>query len=240
MAWELFRREGADGLEMIGVDALLLADAPLAALPIAVEVSVTNTSVHPDVLAETEGTLESLSAKLGGRLAGVVRSATNLWTLVYLPSDERARQFSEVPLPRSASIWVQPAIDPDWRIFDRVRPVGMEEQSMYDLGVMRRLHAAGDRGGERRIDHVVASLAVDAASGFVTAAKSVLVDAQVQTDSTSGTVTVSHLADPTDITTDAWTLRQIGERHGGRYEGWTCEVAGAPPPPARKRRRFRR
>lgn len=238
MAWELYRREGAGGLEMIGVDGDLLVDGPVAALPLACEVTIETPSTRPEVLASTETVIERITEELGGRIVGTSRTATRLWVLVHLPGDEHAARFTLIPLPANASVSVAPANDPDWTIFDRIRPVGMEEQSMSDLRVMAGLHAAGDVGGIRPVEHVVTELPDERAASFISAVATIGLAADEPAD---GTVVLRHEADPSDITQDSWTIRLIAERHGATYGGWGCDVVGgAPARPQPKPKWFRR
>lgn len=227
---------------MVGVDADLLRDAPLAGLPVAVEITIRDASVHPEVTGEAEAGMKTVAQRCDGRIVGTVRSDSELWTLVHLPTDESAHRFLEIPSPRTAAIEVQPTIDPDWTIFERLRPVGIEHQSMLDLSVLAGLHREGDRGGVRRVDHVVTGMDAEARDRFAAAATSVLgTDAiDVDVDGADDTVRVAHRADPVDITPDAWTLRQIAERHGGTYDGWGCEVLAPDAAGTAKKRWFRR
>ena len=141
-----------------------------------------------------------------------------------------------MPLPAKASVSVAPSRDPDWTIFERARPVDMEVQSMRDLRMMAELHAAGDSGGVRPIEHAVSGLVADRSSAFSSAARSIGLDPGPVED---GRIMLRHDADPSDITPESWTLRLIAERHGADYDGWRCDVVGAPAP-ARERRWRRR
>jgi hypothetical protein len=237
MAWELFRREGANGFEMMGVDGELLVEAPLADLSIAVEITIEAVSTLPEFIGPAEAGIERIADDLAGRVAGTSRTATTLWTLVHVPSDEDAARFTQLPLPAKASVSVAPSVDPDWTIFERVRPVDMEAQSMRDLRVMAELHAAGDVGGLRSIEHVVTGLDPERAAAFVAAAATLGFEPS-STD--GGRMALRHEADPSDITPDSWTLRLIAERHGATYVGWGCDVISARPPAGAGRRWRRR
>ena len=225
VGWQLFRREGSDGLEMIGVDGDLLDDAPLAELPLACEITVEAPSTLPEFMASTQAAIDSVVA--------TGRKATVLWVLVYLPSDEHAVRYSQIPLPAKASLSVAPANDPQWTIFDRARPVDMEMQSMQDLALMAELHAAGDVGGVRRVEHTVGGLAADRRTPFVAAARSVGFETE---DAAAEPIVLHHRVDPSGITPDSWTLRLITERFGATYGGWSCELVR----PAERRRPWRR
>jgi len=222
MAWELFRRDGPDGFQMMGVDGDLLTEAPDHALPLACEITIEAPSTLPEFVAPTEAAIDTITEEIGGRVAGTSRTATRLWILGYLPSDEHAGRFAQVPLPTNASVSVAPSNDPEWTLFERVRPVDMEEQSMRDLRVMAKLHAAGDTGGVRTIEHVVSGLAADRAAAFVSAAGSIGFESGPAEDDR---MILRHDGDPSDITAGSWTLRLISERHGAVYEGWECDVA---------------
>ena len=136
---------------------------------------------------------------------------------------------------------VAPSRDPGWTIFDRVRPVDMEEQSMHDLRRMAALHAAGDVGGVRPIEHDVSGLVPERSAAFLAAAATVGFE-PVSSDtglSDAGRMVLRHDVDPADITPDSWTLRLIAERHGAVYDGWRCAVVhprGADRPRRRRRR----
>jgi hypothetical protein len=226
MGWELFRRDAADGFKIVGVDGDLLVDAPIAGLPTAIEVKIEAPSTAPSALKQTESAIEQITSQLVGRIAGTIRGETQLWTLIHLPTDEHARRFSEISLPSGASISVAPTVDPEWTVFERVRPVGMEEQSLLDLRVMSQLHAAGDRGGVRRVEHTIVGLDQNVVEAFLAAVSSVLGSIDTQHDGVAANWTISHDADPAEITPDSWTIRQIAERHGAEYDGWGCAVVG--------------
>jgi hypothetical protein len=221
MAWELFRRDGPDGFEMIGVEGDLLTEAPDLALPLAVEITIDAPSTLPEFIARTEAAVDTITDQIGGRVVGTSRTATRLWALVHLPSDEHAARFTRVPLPAKASVSVAPSRDPEWTIFERVRPLDMEVQSMRDLRTMAELHAAGDAGGVRSIEHVVSGLESDRSPAFVSAAGSIGFEpGPLERDR----MILRHDADPSDITPESWTLRLIAERHGAVYGGWQCDV----------------
>jgi hypothetical protein len=225
MGWELFRREGADGFEMVGVDGDLLADAPDPDLPLAVEITIDALSTRPEFIAAAETAVERITDEIGGRIAGTSRAATRFWALVHLPSDEHAARFTQIPLPAKASVTVAPSNDPGWTIFERVRPIGMEEQSMRDLRRMAELHAAGDVGGVRTVEHVVTGLTDDTVERFMAAVSGVFPTIATAREGGADRWVLAHRGDPADITSDSWTIRQIAERFGARYDGWRCQVA---------------
>jgi len=221
---------------MVGVDGDLLTEAPLTELPMAIEITIEAPSTLPEFIGSAEATIDKVTTQLRGRVAGTARTATRLWVLVHLPNDQHAERFTQVPLPAKASVSVAPANDPGWTLFERVRPVDMEEQSMRDVAVMAELHAAGDVGGVRSIEHVVTGVDPDQAASLGRAAGTV--GFTVTTDDGDRMV-LRHEADPTDITPDSWTLRLIAERHGAEYDGWGCAVVASPSPAPRRRWRRR-
>ncbi len=236
MAWDLFDRDGDGGFQICGIDSAARIDAPVAALPIGCEITVESTSASPDALAATERDLEAVTASLNGRIVATRRTRTTLTTLSYLPSDDGADRYAAIALPGGASVSVAPAIDPDWTLFASARPSGMEEQSMLDHRVRNGLHAAGDAGGVRTIEHIVSGLVIDRVEAFTTAVESVGVSV---THVASDRIALAHEADPTDVTESSWTIRLIAERFGGVYDGWGCTVlrdeASAPKTPAPKK-----
>lgn len=225
---------------MVGVEGDLLEEAPVASLPVAVELTIQATSTLPDALVRTESAIGVVAEQLGGCIAGTIRGATELWTLVYLPTDQHASRFAEIPLPSGASISVAPTIDPEWTLFEQARPVDMEVQSMLDFRVMSQLHASGDRGGVRRIDHVIVDLSADDVQSFIAAVSSVLGPVESEHDAGANSWTISHDADPAEITADSWTIRQIAERHRAEYDGWGCPMVDGHEAMGAKRRWWQR
>ena len=140
---------------------------------------------------------------------------------------KQAAEFGTLPLPDKAKITVVPTRDPDWTIFERVRPIGMEQQSMEDLRIVRNLHDHGDIGGSRQILHVIHDLAESQIQPFVASMISLGYRAEVEAPELG--VLVVHESEPSEVTSDSWTIRQVAERHGGRYDGWRCEVIRTPP-----------
>ncbi len=221
VAWDLFDRDGAGGFQICGIDSDARVEAPVAGLPIGCEITVESTSASPDALAATERDLEAVTASLNGRIVATRRTRTTLTTLSYLPSDDGADRYAAIALPRGASVSVAPAVDPEWTLFASARPTGMEEQSVLDYRVRNGLHAAGDTGGFRTIEHIVSGLATDRVEPFTTAVGSVGVSV---THVDGDRVALAHEADPTDVTQTSWTIRLIAERFGGSYDGWGCTV----------------
>ncbi len=115
MAWELFRRHGPEGFQMMGVDGDLLTEAPDVALPLACEITIDAPSPLPEFVAATEAAVNTITEEIGGRVAGTSRTDTSLWILSFLPSDEYAGRFTKVPLPARASVSVgseqRPGVD---------------------------------------------------------------------------------------------------------------------------------
>ena len=226
MGWELFRRD-THGYEVVGVDGDLLIEAPLPEYPVACEVIVDAPSALPNVLSETETALEQVVAAVRGRLAATVRSHHRLWNLIALPSEEPADEFGTLPLSDKAKITVVPTRDPDWTIFEGIRPVGIEQQSMEDLRIVRNLHDDGDSGCSRQILHVAHDLVDGEVQPFVASMISLGYRTEVEADELG--VLVIHNSEPSEVTPDSWTIRQVARRHGGRYDGWRCEVIRTPP-----------
>lgn len=230
MAWELFRRDGEGGLEMIGIAGDLLDAGPVGALPMACEITVDAPATLPEFLAPTESDLDRLTGELGGRIVATSRTSTRLVTLTYLPSDEHAERFTRIALPARAAVSVAPANDPDWTLFDRYRPRDMETQSMADLARMADLHASGDVGGERDVEHTVTEIPAGRAAAFAEAVGRIGFIADARGDgAVDEPIVLRHRADPSDLTADSWTLRLVAERHGGVYRGWSCDIVRAEP-----------
>ncbi len=204
---------------------------PWPTFAVACEITIEAESAAPVALSSSEYDLERVTTTLVGRIVATSRTRTSLVTLAYLPSDDDADRYSKVSLPKGASVSVAPAIDPDWTtVRSRVRPVGIEEQSMLDFRVRNQLFAAMDLGGERPIEHVVVGLTDETVDDFtmsVTSATSVVRQPDVEVDAASWRGL--HVADPKDVTETSWIIRQIAERFGATYDGWGCPVeTGAP------------
>jgi len=239
MAWEMFDRDGSGGFQICGVDGDALADAPMADLPVACEITIEAQSAAPVALSSSEHDLERVTASLGGRIVATSRTRTSLATLAYLPTDNDASWYSKVSLPTGASISVAPAIDPEWTLFAAARPAGIEEQSMFDFRVRNDLFAASDIGGERPIRHLVVGLTDENVDEFTTSvAAATAVTREPGTEGDPSPWSGLHIADPSDVTQTSWIIRQVAERFGATYDGWGSVVRhGAPA--KRKRRWFR-
>lgn len=222
MVWEMFDRDGPGGFQICGVDGDVVDSAPIATLRVACEVTVEAESASPAVLEATERDLERVTDSLDGRIVATARTRSTLVTLVYLPSDDDADWYTRIALPLGAKISVASADDPDWTLFAKMRPEGIEEQSMLDYRVRTQLHKAGDVGGERTIDHVVTGLSTESLAAFEAAVAAM----GYTVESSGGSVALRVNADPRHVTDDSWTIRLIAERHGGNYDGWGCEVVG--------------
>lgn len=235
MVWEMFDRDGAGGFQICGVDGDALAQSPVTSLPVACEITVRADSAAPEMLAATERDIERTTTSLGGRIVATSRTRTTLVTLAYLPSDDDAEWFSKISLPRRASVSVAPAIDPEWTLFERTRPEGIEAQSMLDFRVRSELFAAGDVGGARPIEHVVRGLTPTTTDDFTVSVSAAIADLRRDVAGAEvGSWHGIHVADPKDVTDSSWMIRQIAERFGASYDGWGCAVVTGVEP---KRRR---
>ena len=237
MAWEAFSRDAPGGFHLVALDHALLDEAPIASLPLACEITIGVSKTISKEMTETEGEIDSVVGQLGGRVAGHARSPAELWILLYLPSEHKADRLARVRLPGDASLSVAPAIDPNWSLFDRLRPAGIEEQSLLDHRMFASLVRAGDNGARRVIEHVVTGVQSDRVDDFVHAAAAIGVTVTPQPD---GNIQIVHEVEPAAVTDTAWTIRQIAERHGGVYEGWTTELRTGRHELKRKSRWFRR
>lgn len=237
MAWEAFTRSVGGGSVIVSVDASLLDEAPIEALPVAVEVTIAVESSASGSTAEAEAGIEAIvQQQLAGRMVGRIQDRVEVWSLAYVPSDDRVDRLMSVPYPKHASVTVAPANDPAWTLFDRVRPVEMEQQSLLDHRVFRAMIDERDTGESRAIEHVVTDLDPARVDEFV---GSVSALGHVVTPQPDGAIQVLHEGQPFLVTDDAWTIRLIAERLGGTYVGWNVELGrGGTANP--KRRWFRR
>ena len=228
MGWDLFPRWSDRGFEMIGLADDLAASAPVAVLPIEVEVVVDAPSALPDALGATERELARLAAQAGGRVSATVRSERRLRTKLRLPagSDDAVARIRDVEAPRRATIAVHVTDDPGWARFEEVRPVEMETQALLDHRVLAELFDAGDVGGPRTIEHVVSDIDRERLGEFVESMRRLgLTSMESSTGGPERTsVTVRHDLEPSEVTPDAWTIRTIAERLGATYRGWRCPV----------------
>ena len=228
MGWDLFPRWSERGFEMVGLADDLLDAAPIASLPVEVEVVVDAPSALPDALGATERELAKRTVQAGGRVAATVRSDRRLRTKLRLPagSDDAVDRIRAVEAPRRATISVHVTHDPEWTRFDEIRPVEMETQALLDHRVLAELFDAGDVGGPRTIEHVVSDIGADRLGDFMESMLrlGLAAIASSTADPERTSATVRHELDPSEVTPDAWTIRTIAERVGATYEGWRCPI----------------
>lgn len=225
MGWSGFQRDVAGRVQLVGIEDALLDRYPVARLPYSYEIVLTGRAVGPDDAAATELAIRRLTEARAGFVVATQRSRRRLVTNVYLASADHADAFENVPLPRRTTIDLTVAFDPTWEAFARVRPRGIEIQSMQDFAVLGRLLEAGDGGQPRDIEHSVTRIADQAAAGLLAAIEQLGVSVElVPAGADERTATITHLAAPSDVTPVAWSIRGVAERFGAHYDGWTCEV----------------
>lgn len=240
MAWAGFQRDAASGVQLVGIEDALFDRYPVAGVGHAYEITMSARTVAPREAQATERAIRRLADGLAGFVVATVRSRRRLVTHVYLPSGDHAEVFESVPLPRRATIDVRVEFDPTWQRFDRVRPSGMELQSMSDFEVLATLLQAGDDGSPRPIEHRVVGVRPDASAVFLAAIEQLGVSVDfVPADRgrPARVAAIVHESAPSDVTPVAWRVRSVAERFGAVYDGWDCDVVvdGCLPDPVRRR-----
>lgn len=233
MAWQHYRRDGATGSMLVGVDPTLTGAGDelgrmAAERPWSCVVTWRGDHAHPDATHGVEQSIQGTVDAVEGRVMATARDDRSLTIVVRTASPDDAERM-RAALGGAVDVDVVP--DPGGRELASWVPEGIERQSLDDHRALDELFRAGDVGGPRAIEHTV-ELGGAADGGRVDELARSLraVGYQVAADpGVAPRLTVRHEAEPTEVTPDAWTIRQIADRLGAHYAGWRCEVVRPAP-----------
>jgi hypothetical protein len=231
-AWRTYPGTYSDAPAVWAVDLGALALAPVAALPVRVDVFVGVTSdadglpVDGAQVAGLEDAVRAIADRLGGVYVGRVSCAGVCRLTVHIPTEPP----STVTVPEFPSAPVATSYDPHWAfVRDVLGPDERQQRLLEDLEVVGMLEGQGD---PLAVPREVAHMAFfPGQAGAEQAANDLRADgfaAVVERDDEGEFSLTALRHDPVappvvhDLT---WAVKETVERHGGTYDGWNCGMA---------------
>lgn len=220
------------------VDLGAVEAAPVADLPVRLDVTARypadrHPGPGPARLDELTEAVRVAARALGGVLVGRVARAGHCRLTAHLPS--KPAEPVVISWPGAADPGAELATvveyDPHWAyVRDRLAPDERQGHVLTDLAVVDQLTAHGDvLVVPRPVEHVgyfsQPMSAESAAAELRTDGFGVTVERDDEgeyalTAARTDPVAPPHLHELT------WAVRQVVERHGGSYDGWSCAVTG--------------
>lgn len=220
------------------VDLAAVAAAPVEGLPVRLDI-VATFAAEPDgqpaaaeqaYLEQVRDALAKAVTPLGGVLVGQVSVDGTCRFTAHLP--EGAKPSLALP-PRDAGAPNSSSeFDPHWAyVRDALAPDERQEHILADLAVVKALSGNGDGLSTTRdiqlIGYFEGLEQADAAATELVAAG---YRADVERDDEGGyalAATRRAAVTPPALHELTWSVREIVERNGGAYDGWSCEVTPA-------------
>ena len=235
--WAVYPGEVGDGLAMYNIDLGAVEAAPVAKLPLRLDVDFgypgDGASGMPEATELTgihvldEAVRQTLKANRGSMIGRVLSKGTGRIT-GYLPEGVTAEQVTLPPVPGLEPV-VTLTPDPGWtRVRDELTPDAWQRNIMDDNQVVQELEAHGDR--------LSAPRPVEFLAYFPEAAKAEGAAEELRVEGFAVTVERGDEADfvlqairrdpvePPALHETTWQVRGIVERHDGLYDGWGCMV----------------
>jgi Regulator of ribonuclease activity B len=227
--WRTFPGSLHDGAGLWVVDLGAIAAAPVGDLPVRLDVlapyeaGVDGLPADPGTLAAQARAVTAAASGLGGAYVGLVASHGRSRLTAALPA-EPAEAVIVAGLTQAE---VSTAYDPHWAyVRDHLAPDDRQHQMLLDLSLLSLLTESGDPlTSPRPVTHGAAfadetsaqRAAVDLrAEGFA-----VNVQRDDEGDYSMEAVREDPVAAP-GVHELSWSVREVIERHGGSYGGWSC------------------
>jgi len=233
--WSIYPSEVGDRLTMYNIDLGAVDAAPVAKLPVRLDVELTydgdGASGMPrdEELVEIrtlEDAVDKAMRALGGAYVGRVLTDNTCRMTGYLPESAKA---PEIPAGPSLRPRLTLTPDPAWSVVrDELAPDPWQRNVIDDLQVIQQLQAHDDRlDVPREVEFIAYFAEAERAEvageelrgdGFATT---------VEPDDEGGFALKAVRRDPVaapDIHAVTWLVRETVERHDGEYDGWGCVI----------------
>jgi regulator of ribonuclease activity B/uncharacterized protein DUF695 len=227
--WRTFPGTINDAAGLWVVDLGAIGAAPVADLPVRLDVSVPFTP-GPDGLPSDATTLQAQAdavraavAGLAGAYVGLVATRGRTRLVAQLP----AEPTDAVSVAGLAEAQVSTEYDPHWAyVRDHLAPDERQHQLLLDLSLLALLAQSGDPlTAPRPVTHVAvftgATPAEEAAAELRAAGFAVAVQRDDEGDYGLEAVRDDPVAAPA-VHDLSWSVKETVERHGGSYGGWSC------------------
>jgi regulator of ribonuclease activity B/uncharacterized protein DUF695 len=236
--WGMYPSGPEDRLAMYSVDLGAVDAAPVAKLPVRVDVAFTyrgdGASGMPAdgelvEIRSLEDALDRAMKALGGAYVGRVLTGNQGTMTGYLPPGATAPALEALPSAAALAPRLTLTPDPGWtRLVEELAPHEWQRNMIDDNRVLAELEQHGDRPAEPRDveylgylpdpDTAEAAAAALRAEGFAVA---------YERDDEGEYVLQAVRRDPVaapEVHAVTWLVRQTVEQHGGVYDGWGCTV----------------
>jgi hypothetical protein len=231
-AWRTYPGNYSDAPAVWAVDLGVLGLAPIAALPVRMDVFVgvaSDTDGLPTdgvQIAELEDAVRVAAERLGGVYVGRVASAGVCRFTGHIASEPP----TPLALPDYPSAPVATAYDPHWAFArDVLGPDERQHRLLEDLELVGILEGQGDPlAVPREVSHIAFFSGQDGAEDAAAALRADGFAAVVERDDEGEFSLTALRHDPVappvvhDLT---WGVKETVERHGGTYDGWNCGIA---------------
>jgi hypothetical protein len=222
-AWRTYPGTYTNVPAVWAVDLGVLSLAPVAALPVRMDVFVGVTSDGDGL--PTDGA-QIAAVALGGVYVGRVASAGVCRFTAHIPVEPA----TPIALSRFPTAPVATAYDPHWAFArDVLGPDERQHRLLEDLEMVEALQGQGDPlAVPREVAHVAFFPARSAAEEAAEVLRADGFAAVVEPDDEgefSLTALRSDPIEPPVVHDLTWAVKETVERHGGTYDGWNCGIA---------------
>jgi hypothetical protein len=231
-AWQVYPGTVADAPAVWAVDLGAVAVAPLAHLPIRLDI-VVRVTAGPDGLptdgaqvAQFEDAVRAVVDGHGGAYVGRVATAGGCRYTSHLP----AEPATPVELGAADPAAVTVEYDPHWAyVRDTLAPDERQDRLITDLAIVGVLAGHGDPlAVPRAVEHVAFFVSQGPAEQAATDLRADGFAASVERDDEGEFALTALREDPVAppvVHELSWAVKETVERHGGTYDGWRCELA---------------
>jgi Regulator of ribonuclease activity B/Family of unknown function (DUF695) len=232
-AWQAYPGTIAEVPALWFVDLGAIDAAPVPGLPVRLDVNV----IYPggglpgeaDLprLGEMDRRVRAIATDHAGVFVGRVATGGVCRYTVHLPA------APDQPIRMSPADGGAPEIateyDPHWAyVRDHLAPDERQAQLMADLAVVSVLQQHGDGlASPREVEHLALFDGSDPAQDAAATLRSDGFDVAVERDDEGEfrlTATRRDAVAPPGVHDLSWAVRELVERHGGSYDGWSCAV----------------
>jgi hypothetical protein len=231
-AWRTYPGSYSEAPAVWAVDLGVLELAPIATLPVRMDVFVAVTSDTDGLptdgaqIAELEDAVRAAAERLGGVYVGRVASSGVCRFTAHIASEPAAPPA----LPDHPTAPVATAYDPHWAFArDVLGPDERQHRLLEDLELVGILEGQGDPlAVPREVAHVAffpgQAGAEDAAADLRADGFAAVVERDDEGEFSLTALRRDPVAPPVvhDLT---WAVKETVERHGGTYDGWNCGIA---------------
>jgi Regulator of ribonuclease activity B/Family of unknown function (DUF695) len=231
--WQAYPGTIAEAPASWFVDLGAVDAAPVPGLPVRLDLSVAypggGLPGEDDLarLGELDGRVRAIAVEHAGVFVGRVATGGVCRYTAHLPTapDQPIRLSS----PGGGALEIATEYDPHWAyVRDHLAPDERQAQLMADLVVITVLQEHGDElAHTREVQHVALFAGPEPAQDAAATLQADGFTVAVERDDEGEfrlTATRRDAVVPPGVHDLSWTVKELVERHGGSYDGWSCVV----------------